>query len=261
MGIELVAGRGLTAIDRAPGARVAVVNETFARRYWPGLEPIGRRIRQFGEWSTVVGVARDGHYRDLLDRPFPLVYRSWNQSFDPSITVHVRASGDPKALIPAIRREFQAVNVDLPFLDPRSMRDQIQQSTVGQLIGSRTLIVFGAVALALAAIGIYGVMAYSVNQRAREIGLRMALGAASGSVSRMVVKQGLLITSIGMVVGGLLALGAGQALRSLLLDVSPLDPLTFLAIGVLLGGVAIAASLIPARRATRVDPVEALRAE
>ncbi len=261
MGIALVAGRGFLPADRAGAPSVVVVNETFARRYWPGLDPIGRRIRQFGGWSTVVGVARDGHYRTLTDTPFPLVYRNWAQSFDPSITVHVRASGDPKALIPAIRREFQAVNVDLPFLDPRSMRDQMQQSTVGQEIGSRVLVLFGGIALLLAAVGIYGVMAYSVSQRTREIGVRVALGAAVGDVTRMVVRQGLAITAIGALVGGVLALGAGKLLRNLLLGVSPTDPLTFLAIAVVLGAVAAVASVVPARRAARIHPTEALKAE
>lgn len=261
MGVELVAGRGFRATDRAGAPSVVVVNETFARRYWPGLEPIGRRIRQLGAWSTVVGVARDGHYRTLTDTPFPLVYRTWAQSFDPSVTVHIRATGDPKALIPAIRHEFQAVNVDLPFLDPRSMRDQMGQSTVGQEIGSRTLALFGGVALLLAAIGIYGVMAYSVSQRTREIGIRVALGAAVGDVTRMVVKQGLAITGIGVLAGAVLALGAGRLLQSLLLGVSPNDPLTYLVIVAALGVVAAVASIVPARRAAKVDPVVALKAE
>jgi predicted permease len=261
MGIELKSGRSFGLGDRAGAAPVVIVNEAFARRYWPGRDPIGLRIKQFGTWSTVVGVARDGHYRTLTDVPFPWVYRPWGQSFDPTITVHVRAAGDPKELIPAVRRAFQAVNVDLPFLDPRSMSDQIQQSTVGQGIGARTLVVFGGLALLLAAIGIYGVMAYSVSQRTREIGVRVAIGAAFGDVTTMVVRQGLVITGVGLLIGGVLALGAGQLLRSLLLGVSPADPATYLAIAAALAAVTAVASIVPARRAAKVDPIVALKSE
>lgn len=261
MGIKVAAGRGFTPADRHGSPDVIVVNETFAARYWPSQDPLGRRVRQFGRWSTVVGVARDGHYRNLTDRPFPLIYRPWAQSFDPSFTIHIRSVGDPMALLPALRQQFAKVNVDIPFLDPRTMRDQMEQSTIGQVIGSRMLALFGGVALLLAGIGLYGVMAYSVGQQTREIGIRVALGAAVGNVTGMVFRQGMGVTAAGAAVGGLLAMGVGRMLRGLLLGVSPVDPLTYGAIALLLGAVAGVACVIPARRAAKVDPMVALKGE
>jgi predicted permease len=261
MGIPLVSGRSFSPADDRTATPVVIVNETFARRFWPASDPIGQRIRQFGTWSTVIGVAKDGRYRSLTDRPFPLVYRVWAQEFDPTVTVHLRVSSAPASVIASARAVFAKANVDLPFLDPRSMRQQMQQSTVGQEVGSRTLALFGAVALLLASIGLYGVMAFAVSQRTREIGVRVALGAASGDVTGMIVRQGLTIAAIGAGVGVGLALAAGQLLEGLLLGLSPLDPLTFGAVALLLGGIALVASFVPARRAAAIDPLVALKSD
>jgi predicted permease len=259
MGIELVRGRSFTPSDR-DGANVAVVNQAFVRRYWPGREPLGGRVRQGGADFTVIGVARDGHYRQVTDVPFPLVYRLLGQGYEASLTIHVRGRGDPRLLVETLRREARAVNADFPFLDPRLMTDQMEQSTIGQQVGSRTLAVFGALALLLSAVGIYGVMAYAVSQRTGEIGVRVALGAAQPRIVRMVVGEGLRITAIGALVGGVLAFGAGRLMEGLLLGVSPSDPLTFAGVAVLLAAVAVVACLLPARRAAGVDPVVAFRA-
>ena len=261
MGIPILAGRSFAVTDTRDAAPVVIVNETFARRAWPNADPIGRKIRQLGVWSTVIGVARDGSYRTLTDRPFPLVYRAWVQDFDPTFTVHVRFRGDRASTIAAVRAEFARANVDLPFLDPRSMRQQMQQSTVGQEVGSRTLAVFGVLALLLAGIGIYGVMAFSVSQRTHEIGVRVALGAATGAVTAIVVRQGLKITAAGVAVGAVGAMGAGLLLRGMLLGVSPLDPLTFAAVTVILGAIAMVACFAPARRAAAVDPAISLKSD
>jgi predicted lysophospholipase L1 biosynthesis ABC-type transport system permease subunit len=240
---------------------VVVVNQAFANRYWPGRDPIGLRLTQAQVEYTVVGLVRDGKYRRLTERPFPLIYRSFAQNYQEAPTIHVRAKGNAKALIPALRKEFAAVDPNLPFLDPRTMREHMQQSTIGQEIGSKSLAAFGAIALLLAAIGIYGVMSYAVSQRTREIGVRVALGAAVGDVTGMVVRDGLKITLVGAAVGAVGAIGAGRMLQGLLLGVSPTDPLTFGTIGLVITAVTVAACLVPARRAARVDPTIALRSQ
>ncbi len=261
MGISVLDGRGFEAGDTQQAPPVVVVNQAFVRRYWGDQPALGRRITQGVIEATVVGVVADGRYRTLTERPMPLIYRSWAQSYTTSPILHVRAAGDPIGLIPALRREFQAVSSDLPFLAQRTMRDQMRQSTIGQEIGSRALTVFGGIALALAAVGLYGVMSYLVGQRTREIGVRVALGADARGVTAMVIRNGLRIVGVGILVGGALALAAGRMLSSMLLGVRPADPLTFGSVAVLLAVVAVLACLLPARRASRVDPIVALRTD
>jgi predicted permease len=261
MRIDLVAGRSFTARDRE-GAPVAIVNEAFARRFWPGVPAVGRQFEQEGRRFTVVGVARDGRYRQLTDPPFALVYRVLGQGYEPDLTLHVRvASGPPGALAETVRRAVRAEHADLLLAAARTMPESMLQATIGQRIGSRTLAVFGGLALLLAAVGIYGVMAYSVSQRTREIGVRMALGADRAGVARLVLRQGARITAAGLLAGGALAFGAGRLLQGLLLGLSPADPLTFAGVAGLLALVALLACLLPARRAAAVDPVRAFRAD
>ncbi|MEO8451175.1 MAG: ABC transporter permease [Gemmatimonadota bacterium] len=261
MGIPMVQGRSIQDGDRPGSAPAMVVNEAFIRRFFAGRDPIGRQVTQEGRRWTIVGVARDGKYASITDPSYPLIYRPLAQSVRPDFTVHIRTAGNPKALIEPVRREFASVNANLPFLDPRSMEEQMVPSTIGQRVGSRTLAVFGALALFLAGIGLYGVMSYAVIRRRREIGIRVAVGANVATVTRMILGQGLRVAAIGIAAGAVLALLAGQALRALLLGVSPSDPLTFAVLGLILGTVAVVASLIPARRAARVDPVEVLKSE
>jgi predicted permease len=261
MGIDLLAGRSFTTQDRSDTEGVAIVNEAFVRRYWSGRSALGRQLVQSDRRLTVVGVARDGKYRQLTEAAFPLIYRPIGQRYSPWFTVHVRARGNPRALAETIRREVRAADADLPLLSARTMSESMMQSTIGQQIGSRTLAVFGSLALLLSAVGIYGVMAYAVSQRTREIGVRVALGAARRDIARMVLREGLRFTIIGLVAGGALAMGAGRLMAGLLLGVSPSDPVTFAAVTALLVLVAIAACLVPARRAAAIDPVRAFRAD
>jgi predicted permease len=261
MGIPILSGRGLTDADREGAARVVLVNEAFSRRYGSGTSVVGRKVRQLGVEATVVGVVRDGKYRQLTESAFPLIYWPLRQQQRDWFTLHVRARGDPVALVETLRKTFAEINPDLPLLDPRTMRDQMAQSLIGQTIGSRTLAVFGALALLLAAIGIYGVMSYLVGQRTREIGVRVALGAAGADIGRMVLRQGLVVTAIGGAIGLLLATAMGFAVRSLLLGVSPADPVVYGIVVLILGSVAVLALLAPARRAVRVDPIVALKAD
>jgi predicted permease len=261
VGMPLTRGRALEETDRGDTAPVAVVNEAFVRRFLAGQDPVGQRFRQGGREVEIVGVAHDAKYARLEEAAFPMIYRPFTQRYRPDLHLHLRTAGDPAAAVEAIRREMAAVAPDLPFLDPRTLTQQMVPATLVQRIGARVLGLFGMMALLLSAIGIYGVVAYSVAQRTRELGVRVALGASTPSVVRLVVGQGLRITAVGLTIGALLALGVGQLLKSQLFGLNPADPLTFGVLIALLGGVALLASLLTARRAARVDPVVALRGE
>jgi predicted permease len=260
-GVPILQGRGITDADVRGGQLVAVINEQFAKRFWPGQDAVGKRFRQGGEWRAVVGVARQGVYHQLTDAPQALSYLPYAQLPSRSFDVMVRSGRDPKLLTSALRHAFQATNRDIPFLDVRTMAEHMQAAMFVQQLGATMLAAFGGIALLLSAIGIYGVMAYNVSQRTREIGVRVALGAARGHVVRLVVSRAMKLVAIGMAAGLAAAFGAGRLLRSQLLGVSPHDPLTFTMIALLLGVVALAASWLPARRASRVDPMVALRSE
>lgn len=261
VGMPIVAGRALNETDRTDGPPVAVVNETFVRRYLAGQNPVGRRYRQGGQEIEIVGVARDAKYQDLDEAPIPFLYRPLSQRYRTDLHLHIRTAGAPAGSVEELRRAMFAVAPDLPFLDPRTMTDQMVPATIVQRIGAAVLGLFGGLALLLSAIGIYGVVAYSVAQRTRELGVRMALGATGPKVIRLVLGQGLRLTLVGVVIGALLALGVGRLLASQLFGLNPADPLTFGVLIVVLGAVAAAASILPARRAARVDPVVALKGE
>jgi predicted permease len=261
MQADIVQGRAIADEDRRGGQRVAVVNETFVRRFFAGREPIGATFDHGAGPVTIVGVARDWKYRRLNEPPRPFVFYVFEQRFWKDFTVYVRASGDPKALTAALRRTFHDVAADLPLLDVRTLAEHTAASAFAQQLGAYMLSGFGFLALLLSAIGIYGVMAYSVSRRTREIGVRVALGATGRAVVRLVVGRAMRLAGVGLVIGGAAAIAAGQLLRSLLIGVSPYDPVTLAAIPVLLGAVALLASWVPARRAARIDPMVALRYE
>lgn len=261
MGIQIVKGRGITPQDNSDGVRIAVVNETFARRYYSGQEVLGKRIDQGQGWSTIVGVAKDGKYRDLNEAATPVVYSSLTQWYAPVITLHVRTKNNPKLLTETVRREFTAVNAQLPFLDPRTMSEHISAATFVQVVGASMLSGFGVLALILAAVGLYGVLSYVVTLRTRELAIRAALGATPKDVMRLVIKQGMTLVVIGLGIGSAISLAAARLLQAQLLGVEPTDPLTFVTIILLLSGVGLVASFLPARRAMKVDPLIALRYE
>jgi putative ABC transport system permease protein len=261
MGIQLVKGRGITSEDHANGQRVAVVNETFARRYYSGQEALGRRIEQGQGWATIVGVAKDGKYRDLNEAPTPVVYSSLKQWYAPVITLHVRAITNPKTLTETVRHAFTATNAQLPFLDPRTMSEHISAATFVHTVGASMLSGFGVLALLLAAVGLYGVLSYIVSLRTRELAIRAALGAAPNDVMRLVIRQGMTLVAVGVAIGLGISLIVARLLQSQLLGVEPTDPLTFVTVISLLTAVALVASFIPARRAMKVDPLVALRYE
>ena len=262
-GMRLIEGRLITDADVGANAPVVVVNQAFVRRFLPGRTAIGARVGvSDNEWLSVVGVVATSKVNDYTEDPLPMVYRTYSARFaEPAFTLHVRAAGEPLALTAAIRRAFAEVSADLPFLDPRNMAEFTTIPYWPQKTGAILLAAVGTLALLLATLGIYATMAYAVSRRVREIGVRLALGAARSDVVRLVLGRSMRITGLGLLIGLAGAAAVGQALRSQLLGVGPRDPLTFASVGLLLAAVAFAASWFPARRAARVDPMIALRSE
>ncbi len=261
-GIRLLEGRTFGDADLAGNAPVAVVNEAFVRKYLGGRTAIGARLAMGGDWLTVVGVVATTRITDYTEAPEPVVYRPYTARFAPAgFLVYVRADGDPLALVGATRAAFAEAGADLPVLDVRNMAEFTTIPYFPQKVGAVMLAAVGALALLLAAVGIYGVMAYAVSRRTREIGVRVALGAARGDVLGMVMGRAVRLSGIGVLIGGVAALGVAQLLASQLYGVSPRDPTTFAVIALLLIAVALVASWVPARRAAAVDPLVALRCD
>ena len=264
METPLLRGRDFAETDRKGTPQIIVINETLAAMLWPHEDALGKRLSvggPEGPFLEVVGVARDGKYRSLGEAPQPYVYQPVLQSYDPKMTLVVRTTGEPQALAPAVREQIRALDAKLPVADVKTLRDQVDLSLFPSRVAAWTLGGFGALALLLAAIGIYGVVSYSVAQRTREIGVRMALGAKRKDVLRLVLGQGLFVIALGLIVGLSLAFAATRLIAGFLYGVGATDLLTFGAVPLLLGIVALGASYIPARRATKVDPLVALRYE
>ena len=262
MKIPLVAGRDFTDRDdeKAPGA--AIINETMAKRFWPGQDPLGRTFKDAWRMMTVVGVAKDGKYRALTEPPRCFFYVPYRQGvWDLNLGICVRTVGDPAQLAGALQAEIHQLDPRVEIWATLPMTEYIKAAFLAPALASRLLGWLGIVALALAAMGIYGVMAYVVNQRTQEFGVRMALGAGTGDVLRLVFREGIRLAAVGIVLGLGLALAVTRLLASFLYGVSPFDPVTFIGIPLLLGVVALVASWLPARRAAAVDPMIALRAE
>jgi predicted permease len=263
MGIPLKRGRDFAATDHRDAPHVVVINETMAKQFWPDQEAIGRRFKFFGQdwWNEVVGIAGDGKYNFLGENPQPHIYLSLEQVFESAVSLHVRASGDPATALGMARREVQAMDRLLPITGVFTYGEILGQSLWAPRMGAALLVVFGLLSLVLAVIGIYGVMSYSVNQRTREMGLRMALGADPSEVLKLVVKQGARLALAGIAIGLALSLALTRLVANLLFDVPAHDPLIFVGIPLLLAAAALVASAQPAWRASRVDPTVALRLE
>jgi predicted permease len=258
--IALVRGRDFTDADREGAPEVAIVSQTMAARSWPGQDPLGKRLRLGPGNVEVVGVARDVQDRAIGTPAEPFVYFPFAQRYSPGATILVRARGDERAAAAAVRAAVRRLDPDLPIVQHMPLRRMIvslsPQTPLATLIG-----VFGAVGLLLAAVGVYGVVAYLAAQRTREIGIRMALGAARRDVLALVMGRGAWLALLGIAAGGLGALALTRVLRSLLVGVAPGDPATYATVALLLAAVVLVASYIPARRAARVDPMVALRSE
>ena len=261
MQIPLIAGREFTIEDTDDSQAVAVVNQALADRYWPHQDAIGKRVWAEGHWSTIVGVAANSDYDELNEKPQPFLYLPLFQDYTTHPTIHVRAAGDPLAFAPVLEKAVHELNADLPLFDVDSLLARVQVASANARIAGTFVGVFGLLALVLAAVGIYGVIAYTTRQRTREIGIRLALGARRNDVFRLVVGQGLRLAMAGLLIGLGLSLTITRFLRSELFGIASTDSLTFTGIALLLSLVALAACYIPARRASKVDPVLALRKE
>jgi predicted permease len=260
MDVPLVRGRGFDKRDRAGGAPVAIINETFARRFWPGADPIGRRIVVGEDTREIVGVVRDGKYVSLGEEPKPYYFLPWEQTYEPDMQLHVRTTGSSRDLLPMLVQRARALDPELP-LETTTIEEHLGFALLPQRLGAIVLGAFGAIGAALAALGLYAVMSYVVSQRTAEIGIRMALGASGADVRRMVVGRGMALATLGLGLGLTGALFAGRLIETFLLGVSPRDPLILGAMLVLFSSVAWAASWLPAARAARLDPMRALRSE
>ena len=264
IGVPLLRGRDFARSDDADAPKVVIINETMAQQFWPGEEPIGKRFKFFGDedFTTVIGIAKNSKYNAIAEDPIPYIYQPLKQNYTPAGTLHVRVDGNAAGLASAVRRETQQLDPTLSVFNIRTLEEQVAQALAPLRINVIVLTTFGALALLLASIGLYGVASYAVSQRTREIGVRMALGAQPSSVLALVLGRGLVLVGLGVAAGlGIAFAFSSQIPPALLPNVSPRDPLTFAGTAALLGVVAMIANYIPARRATRIDPLIALRTE
>ncbi len=265
LNVPLLRGRNFTPQEAAEKRPVVIISEALARKYFPGEDPLGRRIAVEMEENPpmleIIGIVGDVRYDKLDGELYPMVYQTPPQLAYRAMTFVVRTGGDPLSLADAVRREVQSIDRDLPLADVRTLESWIGESVSRTRFGMLLLTIFAGVALLLAAVGIYGVMSYTVAQRTHEIGIRMALGARGADIVRVVVRQGMLLALIGIAVGTTGALLLTRVISGLLYGVSATDPLTFAAVALTLGASALLACYVPARRAARVDPMVALRYE
>jgi predicted permease len=263
MRIPLVDGRDFAERDDARSLPVAIVNETFVRRFFPGQSPLGRKMRACGKEWTVVGVVKDIKYQSLGERPQPYFYLPLEQFYRPNLglALHVRTARPPENLLPAVQRELRTIDPGVVAFEALSLSDYIGAAWFTQKIAGILLGALGTLALLLAALGLFSVMAYTVSQRTHEIGVRMALGAQVADVLRLIVSQGLRLTSLGVVIGLASSFALTRVLRCQLVGVRGTDPLTFAGVSLLLVAVAVFSCWLPARRAAQVEPMEALRYE
>jgi predicted permease len=265
-GVALQRGRAFERNDEQGSRRVAVVNGIMARKLWPGEDALGKRFRfgRNGDWIEVVGVATDGKYVMLAEEPRTYFYLPLDQHYRSPITLIVRGASDPSALVKPLQDLLRELDPDLPIFNLRTMERHIRESVFGLMplrMGATMAAVQGLLGLFLAVMGLYAVVSYAVTQRTHEIGVRMALGAEPGDVLRLVVREGMRLTSVGVAIGLLVAFGVGFGLSRVLYGVSAVDAGVMAGVTALLVGVAGLACYLPARRATRVDPVVALRYE
>ncbi|MCI0391389.1 MAG: ABC transporter permease [Acidobacteria bacterium] len=265
MGIPLIRGRLLSEQDHAQAPFATVISETMARRYFPNEDPLGKRINlgdpQTSPWRTIVGIVGDVRNEGLSAEPNPQMYAPFTQVTPRSLSLIVRGAGDPTGLIAGVRSTVAGLDRDLPLYNVRTLKQMLQESLARERFSLLLIVTFAGLALLLAGVGIYGVLAYSVEQRTHEIGVRIALGAHRGHVLRLVVIQGMKLVLAGIGAGLLAAFALTRLMTGLLYGVTATDPLTFIVLAALLASVALLACYVPARRATKVDPMIALRSE
>ncbi|MDQ3013136.1 MAG: ABC transporter permease, partial [Acidobacteriota bacterium] len=266
MGIKQISGREFTEQDSLTAPGVIVINEALAKRYWPDEDPLGKRIKigfSNGDapWLTIVGITQDVKQGGLDQKPRPEFFRPYNQAAWPVMTVVVRTASSPRAFIDPIKQALARFEPDRAASGIRTMDEVIYDSVGSRRFPMMLLVAFSLVALMLAAVGISGVVAFSVSQRTREIGIRMALGAHKGDVIRLVLNRSMIAALIGVGVGLAASLALTRFLTGLLFEVKPMDPIVLGSVALILASVAFIACYLPARRATKVDPMIALRCE
>ncbi len=265
MGIDLVLGRDFKPEDREGAPGVVIINESFARRFYGANQnPIGKRLSvsgREGPLMEIIGVARDSKYNTLGEAPLPYFYLPHQQHMSDEMSLLVRTAGDPQNSLASVRSEIRALDKHLPVSSASTLNEYLGGALLLPRAGAALLGIFGMLALVLASTGLFGVMSFTVARRTREIGIRIALGAQGVDVLKLVLREGLVLVLVGVALGIAAAFALSRLLTSLLYGVSATDPLTFIGVSVLLVGVALVASYIPARRATKVDPMVALRYE
>ena len=273
LGIRLVDGRLFTDSDRAGSEPVAVINETAARTYWPGQNPVGQCVKVGADsmpCTTVIGIVTNARRQRLVEPPTSMIYRPLDQ-LDPAVydrsvsffgfSFIARTTRKPSTVVEPLRRLIQSAGPNMPYADVRPLSERLGRQTRSWTLGATMFTIFGALSLLLAAIGLYSVVAFTVAQRLHEFGVRVALGATGASLLRLTIVRGVLPVVAGLAVGIVVALLAARFVEGMLFELSPRDPTVFAAVSALLLGVAVVASLVPARRAARVDPMLALRSE
>ncbi len=261
MGIPLAAGREFLAQDDSGAAPALIVNQRFAERFWPGQQAVGKTVRTAGVDHTVIGVVPTGKYKRLGEDPTAFMWFAQSQRWTSEMSLIIRTRGDPTSFIPTLRREISARDANLPISNIRTMDAHLGISLLPARVAGTALGVFGVIGLLLASVGMYGVMAYSVSQRTREIGIRMAIGATAANVVRLIMRQGLMLVLVGTAIGLAGAIAASRLLAGVLYGSDALNPLTFLLVPLVLIGVSALATFVPARRAARVNPAITIRAE
>ena len=261
--IPLVGGREFADADRKDTHQVAIINEAMANQFWPDQNAVGKRFHFFGETQLreVVGVVRNTVVNNFGEDPQPLAYLPLTQDFAPAVTMQVRTSGRPESVIAAVRSQVQSLDTNLALTNLNTIEELVDQGLWAPRVGAGLLAVFGALALLLAIVGVYGVLSYSVSQQTREIGIRMAMGARTASVLALIVRQGMRLAFVGLALGLVIAFAGMRVLSSLLFGVSAHDPVTFAGVSFILATAAILGCYIPARRAAKIDPITALRYE
>jgi putative ABC transport system permease protein len=261
MGIPILLGRNFGASDVAGASAVAIINQAMAERFWPGRDPVGATFRAEGRDITVVGVARTAKIRTLEEAPRPFIYLPLSQDYTPLLWLVARTRGDAERMVPSVLTELRALDPDLMILQTRTMERHLAMMLLPARLGALTFSTFAALALALAAIGVYGIVAYALRTRMREIGIRLSLGAQPAAAVRLLVRSGLRLVLAGVLIGLVLSAAAARLVSGFLFGVPSYDPVTFAAAPTALVLAGALAAYLPARRASTVDPVVALRAE
>ena len=259
VGIPLISGRDFTRVDDDKSAPVAIINQSMAAKYWPGRDPTGDHFLVKDQLLQVVGVAKDSKYRSMRENPAPFYYVSIRQSVPVNSALYMKTTLSPAAVAPAVAHEIRAIDPGLAPMETITLRQQVDRMSYAQQLAVALLTAFGVIALLLAAIGLYGVMSYSVSQSKRELGLRMALGAGASDLLRLVMSQGMMLTAGGIILGGIASLALTRLIGDMLYKISPRDPMSFGWALVVMTIVSLAACFLPAWRASRIDPVRALR--